>query len=108
MESRAGLRRFYLFLVDFFAVLFFRAAGLLAVDFFFAVLFFLAAGRLAVDFFAVLFFLVDFLAVDFFAVLFFLVDFLAAGMGSPPPLGAQDAMRFRRRRSLSLMPPQTP
>jgi hypothetical protein len=49
--------------------------------------------------FAVLFFL----AVDFLAVLFF----RAVAMTHPLSAG-QDAIRFRRRRSRSLIPPHTP
>jgi hypothetical protein len=42
------------------------------------------------------------LAVDFLAVVFL------AGMVHPLSALAQDAMRLRRRRSRSLMPPHTP
>jgi hypothetical protein len=76
----------------------------LAVDFFadfFAEDFFFAPDFLA-DFFAEDF-LADFLAVDFLA------DFLAAGMfTSSLSRLDQEAMRFRRRRSRSLIPPHTP
>ena len=89
----------------------FRAVDFLVVDFF-------AVDFLAVDFLAVDFRAVDFLAgdlravdlraVDFFAVDFRAVDFFLAGdIGHPLP-HRQDAIRFRRRRSRSLMPPHTP
>src|SRR5690349_9829499 len=99
---RAGLLR----AVDFRAVLL-RAVLLRAVDFLAVLLRALVvAAFLAVDFLAA-----DFLALvvaAFRAVVFFLaVDFLATGMGSPP-LQDQDAMRFRRLRSRSLIPPHTP
>ena len=59
-------------------------------------------------FFAEDFRLVDFLlAVDFLAVDFF-ADLRFAGMDSPPLKARHDAMRFRRRRSRSLIPPHTP
>ena len=59
-------------------------------------------------FFAEDFRLVDFLlAVDFLAVDFF-ADLRFAGMDSPPLKTGHDAMRFRRRRSRSLIPPHTP
>ena len=54
--------------------------------------------------------LADFFAEDFFALDFF-VDFLEdffAGIVSPPLKDAHDAIRFRRRRSRSLIPPHTP
>jgi hypothetical protein len=75
------------------AAVFFRADDFFAVDF-------LAAGLRAAVFFR---------ADDFFAV-----DFLAAAIRSSLPFpavrrsGHQDAMRFKRRRSRSLMPPHTP
>jgi hypothetical protein len=57
---------------------------------------------------------VVFLRVVFFAaglraaVLRFAVDLFLAGDMSPPSHPSQDAMRFRRRRSRSLIPPHTP
>jgi hypothetical protein len=78
--------------VDFFDDFFFAGDFLLAVDFFFAEVFFFAGDFL--------------LAVDFFE------DFFFAGMftSSLSRLSRldQEAMRFRRRRSRSLMPPHTP
>jgi hypothetical protein len=72
---------------------FFAAVERLALfRFLVAAAFFAAVERLA------LFRFVDFLAVDFF---------LAGDMVTPFPL-CQDAMRFRRRRSRSLIPPHTP
>jgi hypothetical protein len=79
----------------------------LAVDFFFDEDFFFAGDfLLAVDFFfdEDFFFAGDFLlAVDFFE------DFFLAGMfTSSLSRLDQEAMRLRRRRSRSLMPPHTP
>jgi hypothetical protein len=76
--------------VDFLAVDFFLAGDFLRVD---------AAFRVPADRFAV-----DLFAVDFRAVLFFL---RAVAMTHPLSAG-QDAIRFRRRRSRSLIPPHTP
>jgi hypothetical protein len=107
----------------FFAALFFLAAVFLRAAGFFAALFFLAAVFLrAAGFFAAVFLR----AAGFFAAVFlraaglraadffFAAVFLAAAMLPPPfpwfPLRVldQEAMRFKRRRSLSLIPPQTP
>ena len=57
----------------------------------------------AADRFALVRFLV---AAAFFAAVFRDVDLVVAMCS--PPLAAQDAMRFRRRRSRSLIPPHTP
>jgi hypothetical protein len=71
---------------------------------FFAVDFFAVDFRAPVLRRAVLFLAVDFFAVDRFRAVLFLAIAIR-----PPPFGLpQDAKRFRRRRSRSLIPPQTP
>ena len=128
----AGFRRAVVFFraVDFFAVRRFlvAAAFLPAVDRLAAVRFLVAAAFFA----AVDRFLAGDLRADVFlrAAVFLAaaiccpLSLLAAGLPGPPALssrvsredpsgvscasGVQDAMRFRRRRSRSLMPPQTP
>jgi hypothetical protein len=125
----AGLRDAVFLAVDF------LRAGFLAVDFLAAV--FLLAGLRAAVFLAVVFLRAGFLAVDFLAAVFLLAGLRAAVFlaAIPVPLSSlllratlarfalapraprppwlrrvllHDAIRLRRRRSRSLMPPHTP
>jgi len=89
------------------AVDFRRAGAFRAVDF--RAVDLRAVDLRAVDFRAVVFLAVDFLrAGAFLAVDFLAVDFFRAVAMCHPLSACQDAMRFRRRRSRSLMPPHTP
>ena len=93
--QRVGVPAYLLFAADFFA------DDFLAVDFFALVAApFLAAVDLFADFFALV-------AAPFLAAVDLFADFFATGMFTSFRK-VQDAMRFRRRRSLALIPPHTP
>ena len=99
VDLRAGAFR----AVDFLLAVDFRAVDFRAVDF-------LAVDFLAVDFLRVAAFRVpaDRFAAVFLPAVFLAVDFLRVVAMTHPLSAGQDAIRFRRRRSRSLIPPHTP